>query len=239
MAGINSTFIPTTNIQPILQENKPSTSNLICSQHGIAGMGPLTDHGLYKAHGWEALDYKIVQNHGRGDQLYNFRNFMLQNMNMNPYATIQQQPFRIVFSQKSSDIYNRNIDFVRQIRLVQERFPTVKVENYTMKELSLQQQLDVTTRTAIYITLCGGGAVSAMFLPKGSSVILYYAEDGGTINGKRSYKPALLDYDLFNAMSYLRVHWLPRNTMKTSFDEQTLLLLIEQELELMKFNTFQ
>jgi hypothetical protein len=130
------------------------------------------------------------------------------------------------------------MDFARQIEIVKQRFPNAIVENYTMKELSLRQQLDVTCRTAIYISLCGGGAVTAMFLPKGASVILYYAEDGGTSNGRMNYKPALLDWDLFNAMSHLRVHWLPRNTLKTQYDEDALVMLIQHEIDLMESHTF-
>jgi hypothetical protein len=241
-------------------------------------MGSLTDHGLYKAHGWEQSDYKIVHNHGRGEQLYHFRNFMLRNVNIDPYYDLNSnndnnnnnnietrdigssassqssrhlnhntnnvdhlppsKKYRIVFPQKSSDIYARSMDFIKEIRIVQEHFPNVSVEYYIMKNLTLMEQLEITTQTSIYITLCGGGAVSAMFLPKGASVILYYSEDGGTRNGKRSYLPALLDYDLFNAMSYLRVHWLPRNTMKTTFDHEVLLSLIEQELHIIQSQVF-
>ena len=269
LTGINHTYVPTTNIQPLFEENKPGTSKLVCSPHGVAGMGSLTDHGLYKAHGWEQSDYTSVHNHGRGEQLYQFRNFMLHNVHIDPYYNLNTPyvadaapvtttsssssaasrlleeekedalpKYRIVFSQKSSDIFARSLDFETQIQIVQDRFPNVSVEHYVMKNLTLLEQLELTSRTSIYITLCGGGAVSAMFLPKGASVILYYSEDGGTRNGKRSYQPALLDYDLFNAMSYLRVHWLPRNTMKTTFDQDALVLLIEQELHIIQSQVF-
>jgi len=61
-------------------------------------------------------------------------------------------------------------------------------------------------------------------------VILYYSEDGGAKNNRMTFKPALLDWDLFNAMSHLRVHWLPRNTVTTELDEQALVALIRHEL---------
>jgi hypothetical protein len=237
LAGANSIYNYTTNIDTTFHENKKGSSNLICSKHGVAGLGSLTDHGLNKGHGWEQSDYKSVHNIGRGPQLYQFRNFMLRNMNMDPLEPVER-PYRIVFSEKSSDIFIRNVNFERQIALVKQHFPNAKVENYTMKELSLQQQLDVTYRTSIYISLCGGGAVTAMFLPKGASVILYYAEDGGTLNGKMSYKPALLDWDIFNAMSHLRVHWLPRHGLKTKNDEEALVMLIRHELDLIESRTF-
>ena len=237
LVGLDSVYNYTTNVDALFHENTKGSSDLICSKHGAAGLGSLTDHGLNKGHGWEQSDYKEVHNIGRGLQLYQFRNFMLRNMKMDPLQPVEE-PFRIIFSEKSSDIFIRNMNFERQIDLVKQRFPTAKVENYTMKELSLQQQLDVTYRTSIYISLCGGGAVTAMFLPKGASVILYYAEDGGTLNGKMNYKPALLDWDIFNAMSHLRVHWLPRHGLKTQNDEEALVLLIQHELDLIKAKTF-
>jgi hypothetical protein len=70
-----------------------------------------------------------------------------------------------------------------------------------------------------------------MFMPKGSSVIFYYLEDGGIIYGKSSGKPARLDWDLFNNMAYLKVHWLPVGTMQTDADTKALLFLIQHELD--------
>jgi hypothetical protein len=81
--------------------------------------------------------------------------------------------------------------------------------------------------------------VAGMFLPKGASIFLYYAEDGGgSKNNRMTHKPALLDWDLFNAMSHLRVHWLPRNTLKTETDENMLVELIRHELSLMDNHIF-
>lgn len=223
-----------------LSSQQPLQSDLVCARTGVAGLGSLTDHGLYKAHGWEEEDYKIVHNSGRGGSLYEFRNFMVRNMvlfddgNTIPIASsFPKPPFRIVFSQRSSDIFIRSMDFAQQIALVKQNFPDAIVENYIFKEMTVREQLQVATQTSVYITLCGGGAVTAMFLPKGASVIVYYADDGGVSNGKLTHKPALLDWDLLNAMSYLRVHWIPRNSRRTSIDDTALVLLIQHELEIM------
>ena len=172
------------------------------------------------------MDYKYTHNHGRGGMLYDFRNFMMQNMGFDIANVPTRIPHQIVFSQKSSDIFIRSMDFERQIDVVKDRFPQSKVDAYVFKELSLHEQLAAVHDAAIYVTLCGGGAVTAMFLPKGASVIIYYSEDGGVEYNKMTFKPALLDWDLFNAMSHLRVHWMPRNTMKTQHDEDALSLLI-------------
>jgi hypothetical protein len=112
------------------------------------------------------------------------------------------------------------------------------VEAYVFKDLSLQEQLQIVEDGSIFISLCGGGAVTAMLLPAGASVFLYYGEDSGVKNNHMTYMPSLLDWDLFNAMSHLRVHWLPRNTMKTVLDQDALVALIQHELGLIDAGGF-
>jgi len=107
----------------------------------------------------------------------------------------------------------------------------VSVESYIFSEMSIANQLEIASQASIFITSCGGGAVSSMFMPKGSSVIFYYLEGGGVINNKPTGKPARLDWDLFNNMAYLKVHWLPAGTMKTDADTKAFLLLIQHELD--------
>ena len=207
-------------------------SNLVCAKHAVAGFGPLTDHGTFKLHGWEDNDYKQTQNHGRGGLLYSFRNFMLTNLGI-PTEVNQQPPFRIIFSENSSSVLSRNHDFTKQKELLKQSFhPSyVSVESYVFSEMSLKEQLEIASQASIFITTCGGGAVTSMFMPRGSSVIMYYLEDGGIVANKRNNKPARLDYDLFNNLAYLKVHWLPAGTMKTDYDIKALFLLIQHELE--------
>ena len=212
--------------------SSPNQSTLVCAKHGLAGIGALTDHGTSKLHGWEDKDYQTTQNHGRGGMLYEFRNFMLKNMGI-PIEYSHKPPFRIIFSENSSNINRRNFDFTKQKELVQQSFDPsyVSVESYVFSEMSVAKQLEVASQASIFITSCGGGAVSSMFMPKGSSVIFYYLEDGGVIDGRSSGKPARLDWDLFNNMAYLKVHWLPAGTMQTDADTKALLFLIQHELD--------
>jgi hypothetical protein len=224
----------------------PARSELVCARTAVAGMGTLTDHGAYKSHGWEEADYAVTHNHGRGGLLYEFRNYMLTNLGLPTHPrnlangmTTRRSPHRIVFSIKSSDIMVRHLDFTKQSEQVRQAFPNEIVESYTFKELSVKEQLEIASGASVYITLCGGGAVTAMFLPKGSSVIVYYSESSGFHNGRPSGTPALLDWDLFNSMSHLRVHWLPRNTMSGKTDGRALTLLIEHELEIIDSQALQ
>jgi hypothetical protein len=244
MVGHDSPYRFSSTVDATLVEttHPVGTSSLICAKTGLAGLGSLTDHGLFKGHGWEQSDYRTMHNAGRGPLLYEFRNFMLRNLNIppvrpRPQQQQQQQPqqqFRVVFSQKSSDIPLRSIDFDKQIAFVKERIPEARVEAYILKNLTVYEQMDIASQTSVFVSLCGGGAVTGMFLPKGASVIVYYAENGGTRNGKRDYQPALLDWDILNSMSHLRVHWVPRNTRDTELDLQVLVMLIRNELKLIE-----
>jgi len=67
----------------------------------------------------------------------------------------------------------------------------------------------LVTDAAMYVTGCGGGAVTATFLPRGASLLVFYSERGGVENNKASGKPARLDWDYFNNMAYTKVHWIP------------------------------
>jgi hypothetical protein len=234
MVGTDSPFNFSSTMDSTLMTTRGS-SPLVCAKTGMAGLGPLTDHGLFKAHGWEQSDYKSMHNFGRGPMLYEFRNFMLNNLNISPTRPLQQ-PFRIVFSEKSSDIPLRSISFTDQMKWVKERIPEAQVEAYTLKNLTLHEQVEIASQTAVFVSLCGGGAVTGMFLPKGASVIIYYAENGGTRNGKRDYSPALLDWDILNSMSHLRVHWVPRNSRASELDLQVLVMIIRNELSLIEAN---
>ena len=217
----------------------PQQSDLVCARHGVAGLGALTDHGFDKAHGWVMEDYEFTHNHGRGGLMRAFRNFAVQNLHLPPLKKNRQphDPHRIVFSVNSSDIPARIVDFSTQIDLVQRHVPGSKVEAHVFQHLSLPEQIDIARQTSIFVTICGGGAVTGMFLPPGATVILFYHERGGVKAGKHgnvfTHTPALLDWDLFSAMSHVRVHWMPRVAMDSLSDQMAFVALIRRELQLL------
>jgi len=85
----------------------------------------------------------------------------------------------------------------------------IQVQSYTFSELSLEEQITLASNAAIFVTISGGGAVTASFLPRGGSVMLYYRETGGVKNNDNTGLPARLDWDFFNHAGYLHVHWIP------------------------------
>jgi len=232
--------------------DKPK-SELICARHGAAGSGMLTDHGK-KLHGWNDQDYLVMHNHGRGAMLYDFRNFMITTLFGNNYVSTMQsasttnehsqsnnnnnnQPRRrtIIFSIGSSKTGTRSLHFRQQVERIKNTFPDeLHVIVQRMSELSLEAQVHMTAQSSFYVSICGGGAVTATFLPKGAAAIIYYDETGGHYNNKRTYLPAQLDWDLFNNAAYIRTHWMPKNTMKTEEDLDLLVELIRHELDIMK-----
>ena len=225
----NLTSTETFNFKP---KDGHSKSYLVCARHGLGGIGALTDHGTNKLHGWEDADYRTTHNHGRGGLLYEFRNYMMSNLGF-PLEFQHKAPFRIIFSEKSSNIPSRYIDFTSQIDFLRHSFNSkyVTVESYVFKDMSLIDQIEIASQAAIFITGSGGGAVTATFLPKGASVLIYFLEDGGVIGNRDTGKPARLDWDLFNNLAYVKVHWLPKRTMHTEPDMLALKFLVQHELD--------
>lgn len=217
---------------------QPSTvkSKYVCARYGAAGIGMLSDHGQ-KTHGWQPRDYETTHNVGRGGALYAFRNFMTNNLlgsSTTAPPLSSEPPFHILFSVKSSESGARNLSFEQQIQALETNFSsnneTTQIHAHVLKTLSLKEQVELTSKTAIFVTSAGGGAVTATFLPRGASLIIYYQSDGSRVHMKKTGGPARLDWDLFNHASYLKVHWLPVKDMNTPQGLEILVDLIRNEL---------
>ena len=99
----------------------------------------------------------------------------------------------------------------------------------------LMEQISIVRESAVFISVMGGSASTAMFLERDTSLILYYndiddfaqgaSKDGGKI-------PNRMDWDFWNNASFLRVHWLPISTMDEEKDLNTLTRLVKNEIRL-------
>jgi hypothetical protein len=98
----------TDQLGTMLLANKPpeKPSSLVCAKNGVAGIGPLTDHGAHKLHGWYREDYKLTHNPRRAANFWKFRTYCLNNLgivesaaasNNTTTTTTTTSPFRIVF----------------------------------------------------------------------------------------------------------------------------------------------
>ena len=201
-------------------------SKLVCARQAAAGIGRLTDHGT-KEHGWEPDDYQVMHNSGRGPLLWDFRNYMINNLGLEP----ERRPARtrIVFSTNSSKAFIRRFDFNPHIAALKEAFPDVLVETVVLSKCSLEEQVRLMSKTTIFVSAVGGSAVTATFLPQGATLILYYLENDGVQYGAPTGLPARLDWDIFNNMGYIRTHWLPGRQINRTVG--LFVDLIRQELE--------
>jgi hypothetical protein len=81
-----------------------------------------------------------------------------------------------------------------------------------------------------------GGAMTATFLPRGASLILFCPEKGGfdfflfNLTGG----PSFLDWDLFNNAGHLRTHWLPIGSMNTQQGLDAFEQLIRHEIDVIE-----
>jgi hypothetical protein len=225
---------------------KEKKSKYVCAPNGAAGLGMLTDHGT-KLHGWVKKDYEYSQNIGRGGPMYQFRNWMVDHLisENRKEKKISNPPYRIIISNASSQRPGRVINFHKHADLLKKRLGSkydLDIREVQLAKLSMVEQVELASEASVFITMCGGGAVTAMFLPKGASLLVYF-----NVAPDKAYKysdtPARLDWDLLNNIGYLRVHWLPRPKSKflqngepeegqSSADLDALVKLVDHELDL-------
>jgi hypothetical protein len=234
--GVPSTSLGSTNngtIEMFSGDKEEPSSDLVCAKNGAAGVGMLSDHGL-KGHGQLVEDIPSFHNNGKGDLVFQFRNFALRNMRLksnDQYLLQQDLPFRALISTNSSRAGKRILDFERYKTEIEKAFDASRltVEMYELKTLSLREQMRIATETLFYFSACGGSVVTATFLPRGASLILFYSVMKGPT------RPARLDFDLLNNLPYVRVHWFPRTFMYKSDVVQSIILLMEAEFEALAY----
>jgi hypothetical protein len=101
---------------------------------------------------------------------------MMTHTNLPPAVKLQA-PYLVSFSVNSSYAPERRIDFQDEIAAV-ANLPNIELEvNLPLAELSIAEQVAIASRTAIYISVVGGGTFPAFFLPRGASLILYGDKD--------------------------------------------------------------
>jgi hypothetical protein len=175
---------------------------VVCADHGLTGGGLFADHASHRWHGQTKRDLKGTPNNlGRGGLLRRFRRFMMKNLGISPDNKMQRAPkYQIIVSQNSSTKGTRgNITFADHIQALSSLESRLEVRAVKLPTMSLYEQIEMTSTAAFYVTTVGGGSSTAMFLPKGAHLLLFY----------RRMQP--LDWDLWNNFPHIKVHWLPFN----------------------------
>ena len=158
-------------------------------------------------------------------------------------AKEEEGPYRIAFNVLSSRDRDRRLDFTKQINYLKSRLSLpfkskqqVHIKAYTLWNMTLQEQVRLATQTDIFVTACGGGSMTATFLPRGASLLVYYNSTGGLdFASLRSNKAAArLDWDLLNNAAHLRAHWLPIDNMDQTEGLDLLLQFVQHEINILQ-----
>jgi len=201
--------------------NSSTERHVICADNGLLGSGIFSDHGDHHWHGHQPTDYEDPHNVGRGGHLRRFRKWMMEHVGVNPNTPIQREPYLILVSKSSSTKNDRkNIKFGPQVKKLKKHFgDRVVVKKVQLSELSLVEQIELLSRTAVFISTVGGATVSGTFLPKGASVILYMREE----------RP--LDWDWWNNFPHVKAHWFPMDNKTDAFHLNALVETVESQLD--------
>lgn len=181
---------------------------LVCFANAALGMTPFANQGSGH-HGWNPGD-GVPPAFGRAPLLFEFTRHM---MRLAGVATPVEPGKEIVvlFSSKSSD--RIKLDFspvVRELErtrggldsLLARQGYRLVVRHQVMYELSPKQQMELSSRTCVYLTAAGGGAFTAQFLPKGSALLLFQDSAAEHLHQGN------VDWKVFNSASWLRTQFL-------------------------------
>jgi hypothetical protein len=130
---------------------------------------------------------------------------------------------------QSSKDRDRRVDFSPQIKALEQAFgSTVTIESINFADKPVLEQVRLAMESSVIVGVCGGGAVTNMFMSQGSGMVLYYSDRP---SGKQHDFPARLDFDYFNNAGYARVHWMPISSMQKQTDIDVFVKLIKNEIE--------
>lgn len=203
------------------EDGSSTDRHIICADNGLIGSGVFSDHGHNHWHGHTPRDFNEPHNKGRGGLFRRYRQWMMEHVGVNPRTPVQRDPYLIIVSEGSSTKKaRRRVNFDAQVNALQNRVSDrAIIKRVQLAKLSLVEQVELMSKTAIFISATGGGTVSATFLPKGASVILYQAKK----------KP--LDWDWWNNFPQVRAHWFPLEVMHEESYLKSLVDTVENQLD--------
>ena len=204
---------------------KDGEARIVCAPHGVIGSGYLADHGDKNWHGQTKGDYEKPHNIGRGASFRRFRSWMLSNVGLMPEDTDRlpsRDPYLILVSVNSSE--RRGVDFSAQIKALKKALGSrANVEAVNFPTMALSEQISLSTKAAAIVSVTGGGSSTAYFLPPGASLYLFH-------NGGKD-GPKYLDWDVWNNVPDIHVHWLGRKDRDEPSSLKALTNLVSSELD--------
>jgi len=195
--------------------------HVICADSGLIGSGMFSDHGDHHWHGHMESDFTYPHNNGRGGNFRRYRQWMMEHVGVDPNTPVQRDPYLIVVSLASSTKPSRkNIKFRAQIKALKKILgDRVEVRSIQLAKLTLAEQVDLISKTAIFISATGGATVTGTFLPKGANVILYQTKE----------RP--LDWDWWNNFPQIKAHWFSMESKDDKFHLKALVDVVQTQLD--------
>ena len=220
---------------------------LVCAPHAVMGLGAMTDHGVKRGHGNHVTDYQYAQNVGRGPILAKFRSYCLTNAGLEAPETSAEtltssmtilasisgsakckpQHFRTQLSFLHRQLLRSNNDRNNNI------INTSSFRNVNFTEHSWLDQVAAVQNASVIVSVMGEGALPAFFLSRGSTLILYYDNTNEFVSSKRkTNRPVMMDWDIWNHVSHVTVHWIPMSSMDSPGSLNVLLNIVQTEMEM-------
>lgn len=140
---------------------------------------------------------------GRGLWLWEFRRYLLGNILGKKLAQreAQNQGFITISLPVGTTHANKVTYFEDVIETAKKRFGSERVKAVDMAKLSMPEQAQLVRESTVYLTNHGGGSASAVFLPRGATLIIYHGIG-------RQGEPKMLDRHFWNSLGYARVLWV-------------------------------
>lgn len=141
---------------------------------------------------------------GRGLWLWEFRRYLLNNI----LGPTQQEPENKNLITISLPVGSSRSDKVTHfedvIEAAKSRFGSDRVKAVDMATLSMVDQAQLVRQSAVYLSNHGGGSASAIFLPRGATLLMYH---GVGSQGE----PKMLDRHFWKSMGYIDSVWIHPN----------------------------
>jgi len=204
---------------------KDGEAKVVCAPYGVIGSGYFADHGDKNWHGQTKSDYENPHNIGRGASFRRFRSWMLSNIGLRPAESDKlpsRDPYLVLVSVNSSQ--RRGVGFAAQIDALKRTLgPRADVQAVEFPNMGLLEQISLVNKAAAIVSVTGGGSSTAYFLPPGASLYLFH--NGGNDD------PKYLDWDVWNNVPDIRVHWFGRKDRDKPSSLKALTKLVSSELD--------
>eukprot|EP00656_Telonema_subtile_P049934 TRINITY_DN632_c0_g1_i4.p1 TRINITY_DN632_c0_g1~~TRINITY_DN632_c0_g1_i4.p1 ORF type:complete len:634 (+),score=105.01 TRINITY_DN632_c0_g1_i4:91-1992(+) len=201
---------------------------LLCFDTVLAGVGLLTEHCTdNSAHGDmpDTIEEQPTYcNAGRGGHFWRFRVHTLKMIGAMDKPCVRGKPLQVLWSIRASSTFDRfegdaERNWFSHARKFKSKLGIVKT--HKAKELSMLEQVQDTADSAVMVTLGGGGASHALWLPRGGTLIIVSPIDLKD------------DFVLWAHLSHVTVRWVEVGWISSSLDPlaDQIAALVEEGLQ--------